>query len=141
MHGDDHRPAGGDAVPLGFFWKIIGDTTTLTTGDGKSFWFVPRDMALLELLYFEGGLSTASTSGIVTVQLRNVTNGNVDMLTTRLTIDVGEFTSRTAAIPAVIGPSNQIEWGDRIAVDIDVAGTGAKGLGLNLTFGEPETDD
>jgi hypothetical protein len=57
------------------------------------------------------------------------------MLTTPITIDPGEFTSFTAATPAVINTANDlVATGDLIAIDVDVAGTGAKGLGVILEF-------
>ena len=53
-----------------------------------------------------------------------------------LQIDVSEFTSYSAAVPPVIdGANDDVTSGDLIAVDVDVAGTGAKGLGVVLTFG------
>ena len=72
----------------------------------------------------EATLLTASSSGIVTVDINK--NG-ATILSTKLTIDVGEKTSTTAAIPAVI-TDTAINAGDLISIDIDVAGTGAKGL-------------
>lgn len=53
------------------------------------------------------------------------------MLSTKLTIDVGEKTSTTAAIPPVISDSSLAD-DEEITVDIDIAGTGAKGLKVFL---------
>ena len=75
-----------------------------------------------------------SSSGTVTIQIRNATTA-VDMLTTRVTIDANEFTSYTAVTAPVIDLANDnVATGDRIMVDVDVAGTGAKGLVVALTF-------
>jgi hypothetical protein len=58
------------------------------------------------------------------------------MLSTPITIDVSEFTSYTSAIPSVVNPANgNVATGNLIAIDVSVAGTGAKGLGIILTFG------
>lgn len=58
------------------------------------------------------------------------------MLTTRITIDVSENCSYTAAAPPVIDAGNDdVATGDILAIDVDVAGTGTKGLIVILTFG------
>ena len=57
------------------------------------------------------------------------------MLTTKLTIDASETTSYTAATAAVIDTAHDdVATGDLIAVDVDVAGTRRKGLGVVFTF-------
>ncbi len=57
------------------------------------------------------------------------------MLNTKLTIDVNEKDSSIAAIPAVInGASDNVFAGDQLLIDIDIAGTGAKGLIVQATF-------
>ena len=59
----------------------------------------------------------------------------VDMLSTRITVDANEKTSYTAAAAPVINASNDdVATGDILRVDVDVAGTGAKGLMILLTF-------
>ena len=71
------------------------------------------------------------------MQIRNITQ-TADMLTTKITIDASEFTSYTAATAPVIDTGNDdVATGDLIAIDVDVAGTGAKGLGVILTFQMP----
>ncbi len=58
------------------------------------------------------------------------------MLSTSITIDASEFTSYSAATAPVINTSfDDVATGDRIAIDVDVAGTGTKGLGVILRFG------
>lgn len=77
-------------------------------------------------------ITTASSSGILTIQLHNLTDG-VDMLSTPLTVDEGETTSRTAATPFVVDTTHDdIATGDSIRIDIDDKGTGV--TGGNLTF-------
>lgn len=114
--------------------KVMDDTTGLTAGDGKVIFCVPFEFDGAVLVQAESYITTASSAGLPTVQIRNVTTG-LDMLSTKASIDVGEFTSFTAAAPAVVNAANAtVAKGDRIAVDIDVAGTGAKGLGVILSF-------
>lgn len=112
----------------------LGDA--ITTGDGKVYFRVPAALNGKTLTAVAASLSTVSSSGIPTVQLRRVRAGTpADMLSTKLTIDATELDSSTAAAAAVIdGASNGVSTGDQIFVDIDVAGTGAKGLSVNMSF-------
>ena len=115
--------------------KVFSDTDTVTTGDGKFIFAIPEDLDGANLLSAEAYVTTVSSSGLPTVQIRNITQA-VDMLQTRITIDVSEFTSYTAATPSVVDTNNDdVATGNRIAIDVDVAGTGAKGLGVILVFG------
>ena len=86
-------------------------------------------------------LSAVSSSGIPTINLKRsrrtnaTTRSEVAMLTTKLTIDATEFDSIDAAVAVVIDTANDdVVTGDQIHIDIDVAGTGAKGLVVELTF-------
>lgn len=112
--------------------KVIDDTTTLTTGDGKLIFCIPASLDGAVLQDAQAFVTTVSSSGLPTIQLRNVTD-SVDILLTKVSIDASELTSYTAATPRVISPVNNIfQKGDLIAVDCDVSGTGAKGLGIIL---------
>lgn len=118
--------------------------SAITTGDGKAGFRVPSVMNGWNLVAVAGSLSTVSSSGIPTVQLRRsrrstaTTRTDADMLSTKLTIDASEFDSSDAAAAAVIDTANDdVNTGDVIYVDIDVAGTGAKGLVVELIFQLP----
>jgi hypothetical protein len=82
----------------------------------------------LTLSEMRASLSTASSSGIPTI---DVNEGGVSIFSTRLTIDAGEKTSITAAAAAVISDTALADDAE-ITIDIDVAGTGARGL--KVTF-------
>jgi hypothetical protein len=69
-------------------------------------------------------INTVSSSGLVTVDIKQ--NGS-SVLSTQITIDVGELTSQTAATPPVISTSALTDDAS-ITIDINGAGTGAKGL-------------
>lgn len=69
-------------------------------------------------------LLVASSAGVVTVDV-NKNGGSI--FSTRLTLDVGETTSRTAAIPCVIA-NRDFDVDDIITIDIDTAGANARGL-------------
>jgi hypothetical protein len=117
--------------------KVIDDATVLTTGDGKVIFCIPASLGGCDLTAAHAFVTTVSSSGLPTVQIRNITQ-TADMLTTKITIDASEFTSYTAAAAPVIDTGNDdVATGDLIAVDVDVAGTGAKGLGVILTFTLP----
>ncbi len=135
-HGKDHRWNGADATsPVTFEIKVISDTDTLGTGDSQFVFAIGSDLNGANLVDAQAYVTTVSSSGLPTVQIRNVTQ-TADMLTTKVTIDASEFTSYTAATPRVIDTANDdVATGDRIAVDVDVAGTGAMGLGVILRFG------
>lgn len=98
------------------------ETTTLTTGVPKYTFIAPYNFEITDL---RASLSTASTSGLVTV---DVNDGAASvMAVSKLSIDANELTSVTAAAPRVITDSI-IQEGAVVTVDVDAAGTGAKGL-------------
>lgn len=109
----------------------------ITTGDGKAYFPCPEAINGYNLTKVEMGFTTASSSGIPTVQINNTTQA-ADMLTTKLTVDANELYSSTAATPAVIDAANDdVATGDLLRIDNDVAGTGAKGQVVTLTFEKP----
>lgn len=135
-HARRHRPNGSDPVDALYEIKVFDDTTAAATGDGKMIFAIPSDLGGCRLKDAQAFVTTVSSSGLPTVQIRNVTQA-ADMLTTKVTIDASEFTSYSAATPRVIDAANAaVARGDLIAIDVDVAGTGAKGLGVILTFGK-----
>ncbi len=116
----------------------------ITTGDSKAKVQIPSTMNGWNLVEVESSLSTVSSSGIPTVQIRRsrrasaTSRTDVDMLSTKLTIDQSEFDSEDAATAAVVNGSNDdVNTGDHIYIDIDVAGTGAKGLSVRMTYRLP----
>lgn len=111
------------AFQLGF--AASDETTDLTTGDAK---ITLRAPSAFTLTAVRANINTVSSSGLVTVDINK--NG-VTVLSTKITIDVGEETSVTAATPPVISVS-AFASDDEITIDIDGAGTGAKGLKIWL---------
>lgn len=60
----------------------------------------------------------------------------VDVLSTAVTVDQGEWGSHTAATPSVVNAGNAgVQTGDVLRVDVDTAGTGVKGLVVTVTVG------
>jgi hypothetical protein len=117
--------------------SICDANTVLITGDGAFGvrWYVPAEMNNMLMNDLQMNCSTASSSGLPTVQIANVTQG-WDTLTTKLTLDANEKTSRTAATPFVIDTAsnhNRLLTGDEIRFDIDGAGTGCKGVSVTVS--------
>ena len=100
---------------------LSDETTAITTGTAKVTLRMPFAMTLTAV---RASLATASTSGIPTV---DINEAGVTILSTKLTIDANEKTSTTAATAAVISDTALADDAE-ITFDIDVAGTGAKGL-------------
>lgn len=96
-------------------------TTDLTAATNVGYFRVPRPMQNVSV---RASLLTASSSGVVTVDINR--NG-ASILSTKLTIDANEKTSVTAATAAVL-TTTTLSDDDEITIDIDTAGTGAKGL-------------
>ncbi len=111
--------------------------SAITVGDGAAYWRVPSTLNGMNLVAVAAALTTVSSSGIPTVQIYNLTQ-TADMLTTKLTIDASETDSSTAATAAVIDAANDdVATGNMLRIDIDVAGTGAKGLMVEMQFQIP----
>ncbi len=114
-------------------FKVVHVTTNITTGDSK--WEIHVDESLdgWKLAYVHAMVSTAGTTGVLQMQVRNKT-GTVDMLTTPVEVDTGEVGSDTAATPYVIDAANAVvSVNDVIAIDVDaVHTTPAKGLVVTL---------
>lgn len=106
--------------------EIIGialsdETTAITTGTNKATMSLPHAFHVASVY---ATLNTVSSSGVPTV---DINEAGTTILSTKLTIDASEKTSATATTPAVISDAD-IAANAEIGFDIDVAGTGAKGL-------------
>lgn len=102
------------------------ETTDLTAG-------VKVTMPMLypfTLKQVQVGLGTVSSAGALTFNLKK--NG-ATVFSTKPTIDVNEASTLTAAVLSVllVNPT-QIAAGDVLSLEIDAAGTGAKGAKMAL---------
>jgi hypothetical protein len=116
----------------------------ITTGNSKAYVRIPVELNGFNLIGVAGAVSTVSSSGAVNVMVRRsrrtnaTTRADADMLSTALTIDQSEFDSVDAATAAVVNGSNDdVATGDHMYIDIDGAGTGTKGLVVELRFQLP----
>lgn len=120
--------------------------TALATGNGQGYFPSPTFVSPPTLTAVIATLVTASSFGTPTIQITNTGStqtGTQAMLSTPCTIDANELSSATAAVPAVIDTSsghNAIQANDVIRIDITAAGTGAKGLMLDLVLNTNQTD-
>lgn len=110
--------------------SVVSESTTLTTGTAKRTFRMPFAFTVTGV---RGSLSTASSSGIPTV---DINEGGTTILSTKLTIDANELTSTTAVDAAVVSDTALADDAE-ITIDIDVAGTGAKGLKVYINGYRP----
>lgn len=99
---------------------VSDETTAITTGTAKVTFRMPFAMTVTAV---RASLSTASTSGD---PVFDINEGGSSILGTKLSIDANEKTSVTAASAATITDSALADDAE-ITIDIDTAGTGAKG--------------
>lgn len=106
-----------------FQFAASDETLALTVGTNKVTLPMPYSMTAVEV---RGFLVTPQTSG--TIFTADIKKNGVSILSTLITIDNGERTSKTAAIPPVISTSALTD-DDVITVDVTQIGDGtAKGL-------------
>ena len=104
---------------------VSDETTAITTGTAKVTFRMPFAMTVTAV---RASLAVASSSGLPTF---DINEGGSTILSTKLTIDASEKTSTTAATAAVISDSALADDAE-ITIDIDTAGTGAKGAKVYL---------
>lgn len=124
--------------------KVFTDRTINKVGDGQFKFPIEEDLGELDILAVRGFNGTPGT-GPTTIQISNQTRG-IDILSTPITIDAGEISSKTAAVPPVIRTdgipaANHVHEDDVIWIDVDAVGSGSKGLGCYITFGIPLVDN
>lgn len=117
----------GELIYLKVFWH----DEAVAVGTGALYFTVPAYLHNSTIVDFDIAVITASSSGLPTVQMKNLganpLNAGTDVLSTPATIDVNEFNSMNASAPPVIG-SGLLASGDILRIDITIAGTGTKGL-------------
>ena len=114
--------------PLELVVALSDEATAITTGTAKVTMRAPRAMTIVGV---RASLNTASSSGIPTVDINEA--GTTIMASVKLTIDASELTSVSAATPAVVSDTSIADDAE-LTFDIDVAGTGAKGLKVTIYY-------
>ena len=124
-------------------------TTAVATGDGKFYFHIAAGSKLIgmDLIDAVASVITVSSSGLPTIDIARcapVATGNpclgtvADVLTVNLTIDANEDSSDTATTDITIATASDDVLVDQTwRIDVDVAGTGTKGLIVTLIFQLP----
>lgn len=115
----------GQQISLGLACSDM--TTAITAGTNKAYFPAPFNGTLDEVFIASNTAPTGSG------QIFNVKKAGVTMLSTKVTIDVGGFSSLTAAVPPVISVS-AFNKGQFISVDFDQVGSTIAGLGIVAMF-------
>lgn len=114
---------------------LLNADIALNTGDDAVRFRIPA--ALNNWNITTVAMSRKSGTGILTVQIRNVTD-SVDVLSTKLTVDSGETDTLTAATAAVIDAAHDdVQTGDQFALDVDVSGTSTLYAWVEIGFAKP----
>lgn len=104
-------------------------TTALTTGTAKVTFRMPYAFTLTAV---RASVTTAPTGSTLVVDINEDTgSGATSILSTKLSIDVSEKTSTTAATPPVISDSSLADDAE-ITIDIDQIGSTVAGAGLKV---------
>lgn len=117
--------------------EVFENFTPVIAGDDAFNWEIPEDLDGAVLTKVEGYVNSPSSSVTVQIQVANEreAGGTVDMLTSKVVIEVGELNSKDAAAQPVVNVANQlVAWGDHLRIDVDSAGTGTLGMGMILYF-------
>lgn len=125
--------------------KVTGDAEVVTAGDGAFIFAVPGDLDGARLRYCNAFVTTASSSGLIEIMLRKnpiAVGADFDLLLSPITIDQGELDGENAVAWPIIDlgftqnpypdRNNVVYYRDQICIDVDDAGTGALGLGVQL---------
>ena len=122
------RKAGG----LAFYEiKVFEDINTVVVGDDKFIWEIPEDLDGAEIVKVEGFISTVGGSTTqVAMRLASPAGTSAsDILSSKITIDSGEYNSKDASVQPVVIPGTIVSWGDHLHIDVDASG-GGTGLGI-----------
>jgi hypothetical protein len=106
------------------------ETTAITTGNEKVTFRMPFNVTIIGVA---GSLSTASSSGLPEFDINGV--GGTTIFTTKPTIDANEKTTYEATTASVLDSTKvNIPRDTEMTIDIDTAGTGAKGLKVTILY-------
>lgn len=111
---------------------VYTSVESIAIGNGTIPVLIPRDLSGFTLTDVIAAVDIPCTTGRTDVQIRRVRNGSAnDMLSTKITLDIGVYKSTNGVINTSY---DDLLAGDTIFVDVDAAGTNAKGLFVTLTF-------
>jgi hypothetical protein len=111
-----------------FILACSDETTLLTTGTAKVTFRMPYAFTLTEV---RASVNTAPTGAMLVVDINEA--GSTILATDKLTIDISEKTSETAATPPALSDTSLADDAE-ITVDIDTVGSTVAGKGLKVTL-------
>ncbi len=114
-----------DKQPEAIGIAISDEETDLTTGTAKITFRMPFAMTLTEV---RANVNTAPTGATLTI---DINESGTTILSTKITIDISEKTSETAATPPVISDSALADDAE-ITIDIDQVGSTVAGKGAKV---------
>lgn len=112
-------------APFAYTYAISDETSDITNGTAKITFRAPHTMTVTAV---RASLSNTSSSGNPTF---DINESGTSILGTKLSIDASEKTSITAASAATITDASIADDAE-ITIDIDTAGTGAKGAKITI---------
>jgi len=119
-----------------YMGALLNTDVGLTVGDDKVRFRIPLLMNGFDIVSVAA--SRKSGTGVPLIQIRRVSRGNVDVLSTRLSMDSGETDSSTAASAAVINAANDdVATADQFAIDVDDAGTNTLYCYIEIGLSKP----
>lgn len=110
-----------------FVIAVSDESTDLTTGTAKTTFRMPYAFTVSAV---RASVTAAPTGAALEV---DINEGGASILSTVLSIDVGEKTSTTAATPPVISDASLADDAE-ITIDIDQIGSTVAGAGLKVTL-------
>ena len=110
------------------FCPVGDESTNLTAAAGKFYFYMPYAMTVTDV---RCSVNTAPVGSTIIVDINEGAGAGTSILSTKLTIDDGEFSSVDAAVPAVISDT-ALANNARISIDIDQIGSGTPGKGLKV---------
>jgi hypothetical protein len=112
-------------VPYDISFAISDETTAITTGTTKLTYYAPRAFTITNV--YASLTTSGSTNSVFDI---NVNNSSI--LSTKITVESNENHSKDATTAPVISNTSIAQF-DEITIDIDTAGTGAKGAKIYIT--------
>ena len=113
---------------------LLNGSTALTTSE-KGYLRLPAELSGYNLVDIEAAM--VAGTGLVTLDLHNVTQADADILSTNLTIDANETDSSTATAAVIDTGQDDVTTADRYRIDVDGAGTGSTYVEVQLVFQLP----
>jgi hypothetical protein len=123
---------GRKAIEIPTIYHPTGDV--IAQLDGVGWFLVPDTLDGWDIIGGAGHVTTPSTSGAPTMQIRRnrrastTSRTDADVFSTKIVVDVNEYSSVDATASVVNTSNDDLATGDVLFVDSDVATTGGKGL-------------